>query len=237
MAEAAATPQALRLHRAFFAVMMFAGSVALGAGFYGTMRVGAFSWLYPAELLFGLSVLVVSWRFLAPAAFPEELAERRRAGETPSEEPDRETPTPDPAVGAEPAPVPSPASVIPRWADPLVGAPVNGAIRPTAHPGVLFGAQARGLEDPPALSRSVARLAAAPSDSAAWEDDVPAPAHSGRTARSAAMATPLRIEPASSDVLAELDRIEAELGNFEPLEPPAGPALGAPAPSIETFSD
>jgi hypothetical protein len=237
MAQAAAPTEALRRERAFLALLLLVGSGSIGAGLYEVVRTNSSSLAAVLDLTLGACVLLVTWLFLAPSAYPSFFGDPS-PGEVQVERPYLRPVAPSELLPSSStvAPLP-PAHAIPKWADPLVGTPVQGAIRPSARPGALFGAKARGLSDvePVTPRSSVASTSPAPPDpldvGSIWEDPLEF------EDRPRALDASRRGAAASGDMLAELDKIEAELRAFSPLEGPSGNEASPTPPHFDAFSD
>src|SRR5579863_2262614 len=124
MASAVARAEILRSERAFLALLLLVGAGSIGVGAFDLIRDNASSLPALLDLTLGSSVLLVTWLFLAPSAYPTFFGDPPR-GEPPVARPYL-TPVQPPAVlpVLPMAPREPPKPTIPKWADPLVGGPV-----------------------------------------------------------------------------------------------------------------
>jgi hypothetical protein len=228
MLPAVPRSDALRREQAFLALLLLVGAGAIGVGLFELYRTNATSVGSVFDLALGASVLLVTWLFLAPAAIPEFFGDPR-PGELPVRRPYLE------ASQLSSAPVPrtthrtgGTAPAIPKWADPLVHPRADGPIRPAAHHFPRTAAAA-GRTSP---SEELPVQTAAPR---------PDPGPADRTGPNLADPTETPEETprafggvGSNEMIAELDRIEAELRAFVPMEPVSSSATAAPA---DTYDD
>ena len=224
MASSHARSEVLRRERTLLALLVAVGAGALGVGLYGVYRAKGGSIASVFDLALGASVLLVTWFFLAPSAVPE-FSHDPSSGR-PRTEPMNPPPVAPPSMVTPPPPKAAPRNdvVIPKWADPLV----MPRSPPARHPRGAQGSPApppvelrqprtnpRVAEPLPAVETTpsvpVARLVPAPIPRSArveprWLEELRGPAPQDAP-----------LEPAN-DIIRELDRIEAELRDFVPIE-------------------
>jgi hypothetical protein len=230
MGSAGGAPEGLLRERAYISLLLLVGAGAVVVGVYQTVRSGASSLSAIFDLALGLCVLLVTWLFLAPAAWPSLFGDPE-----PGSRPARR-----PYLGPSPSPLLEPArpsrmvahrdainpnTGIPRWADPLVHPRMEGPVRPSVPTASAHGAAAA---IPRPTRAATPRPTAPPLQPIAWtEPDLP------RAVRTdPEELRPPRWDPElmagrgthSLEVLEELDRIEAELRTFVPLESAPVPA-------------
>src|SRR5580658_2640344 len=127
--------------RAYLALLLLVGGGAILVGGYQTVRSGTVPMSAIFDLALGTCVLLVTWLFLAPSAWPALFGdgEPRSGAEQrpylgPNPSPLLAAPRPRRREAATPGPTaskaPSAPSAIPRWADPLVQPRVDGPARP-----------------------------------------------------------------------------------------------------------
>ncbi|MCI4367460.1 MAG: hypothetical protein L3K08_06890 [Thermoplasmata archaeon] len=230
MGSAGGAPEGLLRERAYLSLLLLVGAGAVTVGVYQTVRSGASSLSAIFDLALGLCVLLVTWLFLAPSAWPNFF------GDPPNDS----RPVRRSYLGASPTPLleatglsrpvahrdaVNPNTGIPRWADPLVHPRMEGPVRPSVPTASAHGTTAAI----PRPSRAATpRPMAPPSRPVAWtEPDLP------RAVRmDPEELRPPRWDPEltagrgthSLEVLEELDRIEAELRTFVPIESAPVPA-------------
>ncbi|HTT26728.1 MAG TPA: hypothetical protein VMH90_07205 [Thermoplasmata archaeon] len=225
MGADAGAPEALLRERAYLALLLLVGAGAVVVGLYQTLRSGAASLSAIFDLALGACVLLVTWLFLAPSAWPtlfgdpaprERPVRRRYLGAAP--EPLLTSPRTPAPVRSATAP-----SAIPRWADPMVHPKVEAPIRPVAAAAAMPSRGAAAAIPRPRRPSPAPAPAAEP-----W--DVPEELPRAVPTDPDELRVP-RWDPELSagrgthslEVLEELDRIEAELRNFVPIEPPPTP--------------
>ena len=214
MASATVRTEALLRERAFLALLLLVGAGAVGVGLLQVYRSNATSIPSVFDLALGASVLLVTWLFLAPSAVPEFFHDPA-PGALPIERPYL-GPVAPPAPVEAPRPRPSHRveSAIPRWADPLVAprASVAAAARISAAPPVASVTRPAtpGPSPAPAAPRTPARTFPEPPSpplrAPRWLDELHQPPRDEGGAEH------------PQTILEELDRIEAELRVFVPLE-------------------
>ncbi len=240
------SPEAPIRERAFVALLLLVGGGAVGVGLFQTLAAGGASLSGTLDLCLGAAVLLVTWLFLAPAALPSYFGDPA-PGTPPVVRPYLPAAIPTPAPVGSPSlrAHPRPDPIIPKWADPLVAprraAPIPAAVAAPAE----LEADSRQLplfptepSDPPAPSEAPSpRRPPEPRPSLAPEPrEPPVPVERPRRA------PPPRIlldpdppaaadwrrgyseDRGSSDILLELDRIEAELRTFVPIVPESAAA-------------
>lgn len=188
--------------RAFLAVLLFVGAAAIASGLYQLMWLNSSMPTGIFDAVLGLTVLLVTWLFLAPYVLPETFglptaASVRPAsttGPTAGRPPPLTAHRPEPRAPAPRAPAPAPAG-IPRWADPLVDRSGTPAI--AARPGAAAAAPT-----PPAPVRPRAPPSA-PSPNA-LEENVPEWLETDD--KSSTSPGP------ASQIIDELDQITTQLG-------------------------
>ena len=216
--------------RGFLAILLLVGggAVALGAVEVWTQGTASLSAFFDVAL--GASVLIVTWLFLAPLALPRVFGDPAPGAPLPRR------PYLRPVAPPPSARRPTAASVsvprrdevqIPKWADPLVVRTPSASPRV---PGVVAAESApvRPIRPapPPEPSPVPDRWAGSPSPSgdlprrAEWED--PEPAGTAEESRELAL-----------EMLTELDRIEAELRAFSPVEDGPVPVLTGDDPGSD----
>jgi hypothetical protein len=236
MATAVARVELLRNERAFLALLILVGAGSVAVGVVDLVRQNATSLPALLDLALGASVLLVTWLFLAPVAYPTYFGDARPGSVAPEAPYLRPVAPPELLPLLPAAPPAAPPDPIPKWANPNVGIPVEAAIRPHARAGAF------------APLAAVARTSEAPSSS---------PMPPTREVPSKAPVAPRKPEPVepwlepelselrerpvdrssrgpalSREMLNELDRIEEELRSFVPIEAP--PAATA-EPSFSDF--
>ncbi len=225
--------------QAFLALLLLVGSGAIGVGLFELVRTGGASLSAVLDLSLGAAVLLVTWLFLAPLAIPEFFGDRRAAG---ASRPSRREALP--MASARPAsagsappsrPHPRPDPIIPKWADPLVVPRNDASPRPAVAARAALVAlepdepEAPIVETPPPLRPVVPAPTTAPSRAPSQTLDQferelrqllgePTPPDPD-------LADPRTLAP-SAEILRELDRIEADLRAFVPIEPESVSASG-----------
>jgi hypothetical protein len=214
-------PEALLQERAYLSLLLLVGAGAVAIGAYQTARSSSASLSSIFDLALGICVLLVTWLFLAPTAWPAlfgDVDPRTRPVRRPYLGPNP-TPLVRPPPRAEAIPTAPVPAVIPRWADPLVR-PRPVEARPVAD----VHSQLHTVASAP----SRLRQSAVPTDEdpPTWEgfdlpSAVPTDPEEFRTPRWDPEPSNGRGTP-SIAVLEELDRIETALRDFVPSDPPVG---------------
>ena len=223
MASSHARSEVLRRERTFLALLLAAGSGAVGVGLYEVYRARAGSVASVFDLALGASVLVVTWFFLAPSAVPE-FSHDPSSGRPRTERPNP-PPVASPSLGTPPPPKAAPRNdvVIPKWADPLVmprstparhprgaqSSPAPAPVelgQPRTNPRVAEALPAVETAPPPVARPVLAPIPRSARVEPRWLEELRGPAPQDAP-----------LEPAN-DIIRELDRIEAELRVFVPIE-------------------
>jgi len=235
--DAVSSPPGRRGARAALVVLWLAGGLGLGFGAHGVIASSGRSLLALAEIGLGGLGFLGGGFYLVPAAFPADAPSPTPPPPTRASDPVRPAPAGLRATGSKRVADPP---AIPRWADPMVHPRIAEPVRPSGGRGTPGVAAAPAPSVPAPLPPSRGSAPPAPARppttlTALREADLfeglPDPEDLDRPGSSETPDERLTFdEPASGEeILRELDRIEAELKGFQPIEIEAHAPSGAPA--------